>query len=449
MPGGLATVPLDFRPNLLQPISSLSSKEHADFYAGRSLARMPWITAPTITDARDGLGPLFNARTCLLCHVNGNRGISPDKDGILPESTLVRLGQPKSDRIFGAKGDPVYGGQLQTRSVSVVSQFANHLKEPVKDPMPAEALPMIRWEAVDFTYPDGTQVSLRRPDLRLTKLGYGPMAAGNLIEMRNTPGLYGLGLIDRIPQAAIDKNADPDDKNGDGISGRVNQVWDRVLGKTMPGRFGLKANHPTLEAQIAAAFASDIGINNSIYPEQPCSPKQPACLKSPHGGNKDGFELPDKQLRLTTHFVSLIGVPVRRSPSDPKVLRGQKLFNQAGCVGCHVASYVTREDPEHPYLSEQRIWPYTDLLLHDMGPDLDSKRPDFAATGAEWRTPPLWGVGLSKQVNKDAAFLHDGRARTIEEAILWHGGEAAGAKARFITLEAEDRAALFSFVESL
>jgi len=256
-------------------------------------------------------------------------------------------------------------------------------------------------------------------------------------------------LLELIPQQDLAVLADPDDADGDGISGRQNLVWDSRTGSFQPGRFGHKANRPNLDMIVGSAFANDIGISNPMFPQQPCTPKQVLCVSQRNGNDSQGFELPDNLLRLVMNFNRNLAVPVRRDMDNRDVTAGRSLFYQTGCQQCHQPSYVTGDSQALPHLANQTIWPYTDLLLHDMGPELADGRPDFQASGSEWRTPPLWGVGLLGKVNGAAVYLHDGRARTLEEAVLWHGGEATAARERFTALTAAQRQQLLKFVGSL
>ncbi|MBL4795241.1 MAG: thiol oxidoreductase, partial [Pseudomonadales bacterium] len=234
------------------------------------------------------------------------------------------------------------------------------------------------------------------------------------------------------------------------ISGRVNRVWDSRQKKTVAGRFGLKANKPNnLLLVTAAAFVNDIGITNPLFPNEICTAAQIKCSETPNGNDEEGVELPAHLLELTANFTRNLAVPARRNMNDPAVIKGRKLFYDVGCQLCHAPSFVTGASGKMPHLANQTIWPYSDMLIHDMGEELSSGRTDYDATGAEWRTPPLWGVGLSFEVNGNGNLLHDGRARNIEEAILWHGGEAERIKMSFVELSVEQRQWLISFVSSL
>lgn len=450
LPGGGTSIGIATGVSFSLPAANLPESKKPDFYAGRALAHQPWVRGQTTTDARDGLGPLYNARTCLACHANGGRGALPNDETEMVIDGVVLLGAG-SDPVQGAIPDPTYGTQLQSQSTSLAHQL-RHVRgveqANLRPGVRPEAYPYVRHHTTRFEYGDGEVIELRRPELVIKNHGYGAFARGITAALRIAPPIHGAGLIDAIAQRDIDARADPDDGNGDGISGRVNIAWDFERGRPAPGRFGLKANRVNLENQVAAALAGDMGISNRLFPSQPCSANQPACAAGPHGVDAEGLEISDELLSMIVDFNRSIAVPERRMEDHPMVRRGRELFFDVGCNGCHTPSYTTTaQAPEH--LAGQRIWPYTDLLLHDMGPGLADGRPDYAASGREWRTPPLWGVGLSRAVNGAVGLLHDGRARSVEEAIVWHGGEAKASRDRYAKLSAEDRRALRAFVKSL
>lgn len=448
-PGGETTVPYKPFASFMQPAANLPTEEQPHFHAGKALAHQPWVKAPTITFARDGLGPLYNARTCLACHINGGRGIMPRDGNHLLFTNFLRLSIPGKDKIHGVIPEPTYGDQLQAQSTALAHQL-KHLKVPYQEGQPKpEGYLYISWPTKTFVYPDGQITELRYPDPRIENLGYGPMHPETMMGIRNAPPIHGVGLLELIPQSQIDQIAESQNKQNDEISGRINQVWDYEAKKTVPGRFGLKANKASVRLQTAGALNGDMGITNPIFRDQPCTEAQVNCQKQIHGTDKHGNEVSEKQLSMFVDFTRSLGVPERRNPNHPTTLKGREHFYQIGCASCHHPSYTTANSERYPYLSNQKIWPYTDLLLHDMGPDLADGRPDYEADGNEWRTPPLWGIGLSKKVNGAQNFLHDGRARTIEEAILWHGGEAEKVKQQFTSLDKVDREALIRFVESL
>ena len=462
-PGGDTTVSIKPFASFELPVANLPDNQKALFHAGKALANQPWVKAPTITTARDGLGPIYNARTCLMCHINGGKGFMPDNPDQALSGTLVRLSKPASDTrpidpTLGVVAHPVYGDQLQTQSISLAHQL--RFSQPnLNHDVPPEAYIFVRWQAHPYQYPDGNRVELRTPKLEFNYLGYGPLGDDTLMGLRVAPTIHGMGLIELIPQAAIDALADPEDADGNGISGRINQVWDAESQSEKPGRFGLKANKASLAHTVAGAFTNDVGITNALVPNQPCTALQSQCLNSPNGNDDNGLdaqgktkplvELPDDLLKLVVDFNRNIAPVARRNVNSKKVKQGRTLFYQVGCHQCHQPSYITADSEEFPHLANQTIWPYTDLLLHDLGPELADNRPDFLASGSEWRTPPLWGIGMSKAVNGSSALLHDGRARTVEEAILWHGGEAQSIKLAFTALASTQREALLKFVESL
>lgn len=435
------------------PAANMSADLKPDFHAGKALANQPWVKAPTITTARDGLGPIYNSRTCLMCHIKGGKGSIPEDNTIALSTTLVRLSKTESDTLKADQKDgviphPIYGDQLQTQSISLAHQLRNSQPHLDHDVAP-EAYVHVNWIESTFTYPDSTQVMLRRPELDFRYLGYGELGEDTLIGLRVAPAIHGMGLLELIPQAALDALVDEQDKDQNGISGRINQVWNVETKRNEPGRFGLKANKPTLAMTVAGAFTNDVGITNPLFPNEPCTKSQTACNQAMTGNDDEGVELPQALLDLVIDFNRNLAPAKRRGAEHPTTLRGRDRFYETGCHMCHNPKFVTEKSERFAHLSNQTIWPYTDLLLHDMGPELSDGRPDFQASGSEWRTPPLWGVGLRQEVNGSTALLHDGRARTIEEAILWHGGEAEAVKQKFINLPKDERKALIRFVNSL
>ena len=273
-----------------------------------------------------------------------------------------------------------------------------------------------------------------------------------MLSPRVAPQMIGLGLLEAIPAADILAKADPDDADGDGISGRPNIVWSVEYDQPMLGRFGLKAGSPTVREQSADAFAGDIGISTPLKSSGwgECTAAQQACRTAIHGdGDVRVTEVDAEGLELVTFYSRNLAVPARRDVDDPKVLRGKEVFHSTGCVSCHTPSFVTHRLDGQPEQSFQLIWPYTDMLLHDMGSGLADNRPEARATGSEWRPPPLWGIGLTEQVSGHSYFLHDGRARSLLEAVLWHGGEAQPQRDAVVAMPPEDRAALIRFLESL
>ncbi|MEK8079057.1 di-heme oxidoreductase family protein [Pseudomonas sp. XK-1] len=419
------------------PSANLSPSRRLDFSVGNSFFRNPWVTAPATTTARDGLGPLFNTNGCQNCHIKDGRGHPPQPDALSSVSMLVRLSIPAGSEHaqiierLGVLAEPIYGGQLQ--------DMANPGVAP-------EGKVRVSYSTQQVSLADGTQVDLRKPSLEISQLGYGDLHPDTLFSARIAPPMIGLGLLEAIPEATILANADPEDSNGDGISGRANQVWDRAGQRTMLGRFGWKAGQPSLNQQNAEAFANDMGLTSTLVAHDNCTTAQTDCRGAPHGGEP---EVSDNILASVLFYSRNLGVPARREVAAPQVLKGKGLFLQAGCQGCHTPQFTTAADAAEPELANQLIRPYSDLLLHDMGAGLADNRPEFLASGREWRTPPLWGIGLTETVSGHTQFLHDGRARNLLEAILWHGGEAEAAKQQVLTFNAEERAALLAFLNSL
>ena len=269
-----------------------------------------------------------------------------------------------------------------------------------------------------------------------------------MISPRIAPAVFGMGLLEAIAEAEIRARADPADADGDGISGRVNEVWSVEAGGFALGRFGWKANVSTVLQQSAGAFHGDIGITSSLFPEENCPAAQTACGGAPDGAaNATEREVTDDRLEQVAFYTRTLAPPAARDYEERE--SGAALFFAAGCHRCHTPRHVTATDYMIDALAGQTIFPYTDLLLHDMGAGLADGRPDFEASGSEWRTAPLWGIGLIPTVNGHTRLLHDGRARDVAEAILWHGGEAEASREAFRSLSAEEREALIEFINSL
>jgi CxxC motif-containing protein (DUF1111 family) len=445
-PAGAATVRAMTNADAFsQPSGNITFEDQLDFRVGNGLFRKLWVSSPSSTLASDGLGPLFNARSCQRCHIKDGRGHPPENAEDNSISMFLRISIPAPEDAAIAQiedyiatlPDPNYGSQLQDFAVQ------GHAAEYRLD---------IEYEEQIVTLADGTDVSLRHPTYQAADLGYGPLHPDAMLSPRIAPQMIGLGLLEAIPAADILVHADPDDLDGDGISGRPNIVWSAAYDQPMLGRFGLKAGAPTVEEQSAAAFAGDIGISSPLFPAGAgeCTAAQELCQNAIHGDGDDrGTEIDAKGLDLVTFYSRNLAVPARRGADDPKVLQGKQVFYETGCTSCHTPSYVTHRLEDQPEQSFQLIWPYTDMLLHDMGPDLADNRPEARATGKEWRTPPLWGIGLTEQVSGHTYFLHDGRARSILEAVLWHGGEAQPQRDAVVEMSTEERDALIAYLESL
>ncbi|AGL86560.1 di-heme oxidoreductase family protein [Pseudomonas protegens] len=437
--GGATTVNKSDRNAFSLPSANLPPTRRLDFSVGNSFFRSPWVIAPSTTTARDGLGPLFNTNACQNCHIKDGRGHPPAPDALNAVSMLVRLSIP-DDPAFarlieqaGIVPEPVYGGQLQDMAIPGVAP---------------EGRVRVDYNPLPVRFQDGTQVELRKPKLQITDLGYGPMHPDTRFSARVAPPMIGLGLLEAIPEEAILANARPANKNA--IAGRPNWVWDDALQKTVLGRFGWKAGQPNLNQQNVHAFSGDMGLTTRLRPFDDCTDAQTACKQAPNGNGPDGEpEVSDNILRLVLFYTRNLAVPARRDVDSPQVLAGKNLFFQAGCQSCHTPSFTTAADAAEPELANQVIRPYSDLLLHDMGEGLADHRTEFKASGRDWRTAPLWGIGLTETVSGHTQFLHDGRARNLMEAVLWHGGEAEGAKQQVLTFNAQQRAALLAFLNSL
>ena len=429
--GGTATNRTRFGAKAFSQFSAgLALARRADFFIGDGLFRRPWITAPASTRSADGLGPLYNARACQRCHLRDGRGHPPADDGDSRVSMLARLGIPAPG---GARPDPVYGEQLQDLAIP------GHAPEGRLE---------LRYRERPVALAGGETASLRVPAYRIREPGYGPLHPAVRLSPRVAQPMIGLGLLEAVAEADLLARADPHDADGDGISGRPNRLPDGRL-----GRFGWKAGQPGLRAQIAAALSADLGLSSPDRDAEwgDCTAAQAACRAAPHGESpEDGdVEAPELFIQKLLAYARNLAVPTRRGADDSAVLRGKRLFYGSGCAGCHTPKHATRRDYPEAALAGQLIWPYTDLLLHDMGEGLADGLPEGAASGREWRTPPLWGIGLTEAVSGHTQFLHDGRARNLLEAVLWHGGEARASRDAVAGMEPAERAALLAFLNSL
>jgi CxxC motif-containing protein (DUF1111 family) len=449
LPGGDTTTSDQGRNAFSYPAANLSVDRQTPFFIGNSFFRKNWVEAPASTTGRDGLGPHFIARACAGCHILDGRGAPPPApDGVnteQPVGLLFRLSIPATPAQPAGKDgvvpEPSYGTQFNNAAVAGVK---------------AEGAVEIRYVEQPGRFADGTPYSLRKPVYRLHELAYGPLHPDTRVSPRIAPAVIGLGLLEAIPEADLRAIAARQAEEGRGISGRLNRVWDAGRQDWMVGRFGWKANVATVRHQTAGAFHGDMGITSTLFPHEECMPAQTDCLERQQreaGWRRERSEpdvdIDDRALERTVFYTTTLAVPSRPDARDPQVLAGKRLFHEAQCASCHVPRHVTGESPGFPELSKQTIYPYTDLLLHDMGEGLADGRPDFDADGREWRTPPLWGIGRVRTVNGHTFFLHDGRARNLMEAVLWHGGEAEAARARVLGFSQAERDALIRFLESL
>ena len=450
LPGGDTTSKKSVNRNAFSHnAANLPFEKELDFKVGNGFFRRIWVSAPASTQSADGLGPLYNARACQRCHLKDGRGHPPAAN--YPDDTAVsmflRLSIPPQNaeqksllasRKVNVIPEPTYGGQLQDFSIQGI---------------PAEGRMHIEYEEIAVPLNGGEIAYLRKPRYTVTDLQYGAMHAQVMISPRVAPPMIGLGLLEMVPAADILAHADPDDSDGDGISGRPNRVWDIESRDVAIGRFGWKAGNPTINQQSQGAFSGDIGLSTPLFPDPAgdCTGRQAACRKAPHGDSPQhgNLEVSAQVSELVLFYSRHLAVPARRNAGDAQVLQGKKLFYESGCTGCHVPKFLTGSEPDRPELSKQLIWPYSDLLVHDMGEGLADGRPEGVANGREWRTSPLWGIGLTKVVNGHTYFLHDGRARNLLEAVLWHGGEAEPAQQSVVGMTPEQRGHLLAFLGSL
>jgi len=438
--GGAGTVFATGRNAFSFPLATLADDERTRFAIGNSFFRRNWVEAPASTTARDGLGPHFIARSCGGCHVQDGRGKPPDwAKGEQPVGLLIRLSVPGIGAHGGVVPDPVYGDQLNVSAIQGVKP---------------EGHVAVTWRSIPVRFDDGTSFEMRQPLYTLSDLAYGAASKDLMLSPRIAPQLAGAGLIEAIPESAILANEARQAAQPGPIKGKANRTWDAHAREMRVGRFGWKANVASLAHQSAGAFLGDMGITSSLFPDEACMPSQADCMAAPRGTGADGApEIDDDTLRNVVFYQATLAPAARRNVRDPQVLEGQKLFARAQCDACHTPSYVTGQRPfadlSSSAVERQRIWPYTDLLLHDMGEALADGRPDFGASGKQWKTPPLWGIGLIREVNGHQRLLHDGRADGVLEAILWHGGEAEASRRVVLGLDEAQREALVKFVESL
>lgn len=409
-------------------ITGLTDDQIDQFMLGRSFFSIPWVEAPSATTARDGLGPLFNANACVACH-SENRHKGRLKQGEIISRTLVfKLSQPSKHHLrpdtWVTTPDPVYGSQI---AINAIGQ------------MPFEAKTNVKWQYRTEKFADDTSVELRQPIGYLTDLNYGQLAPETKISLRLAPVLVGLGLLAQVPDEQIIALAKKQAETGNEIKGKVQWVFNPYTQRKELGRFGYKAAHSTIRMQTADAAHNDMGLTNPFYPQEACTDTQLACKNAiPSRNSPQGkLDLPLVRLNAIAFYLEKLKAPANLKPEQNQ--QGALLFEQIGCAQCHQPYLITKDN--------LRFQPYTDMLLHDMGEGLNDNRPEFEASGQMWRTTPLWGVGA--KVRSGILLLHDGRARDLTEAILWHSGEAETSKKTFKQLSSEDRQHLLNFLESL
>jgi CxxC motif-containing protein (DUF1111 family) len=435
MLGGATTRPVATMDAFTFVAGNASESSKSLFSFGNQMFTTNWLPTPGPQPTTDGLGPLFNRDSCFECHLDNGRGAPPTGPEHRLETSLVRVSIPGTDARGGPNPVPVYGDQIQDRAV---------------DGVPAEARVEIRWTETSGTFDDGTPYALRAPTVTLASPGYGPFPADMMTSFRVANPVIGGGLLEAVADATLEGLADPDDADGDGISGRVNRVWDVPARAMKTGRFGWKSNAGSLAHQNAAAALGDMGISTPPMPIDLCLPGQDACAAAARRARPaEGVEMSKPFFDRLVAYTQLLAVPKQRNRTRADVRRGEKSFRDFGCAACHMPTLETPADYGIAELAGQTFHPYSDLLLHDMGDGLADGRPDWVASASEWRTPPLWGLGLTQTVNGHTYLLHDGRARNLSEAILWHGGEGESAKEKFRAASAKVRADLVAFLDSL
>ncbi len=424
------------------PVATLSRKQMETFAKGKAQFNEAWVVAPDPNGVW-GLGPTFNEDRCAHCHLNNGRAKAPLDGGEIEGGMLVRLSIPGRSKEGGPLPHPNYGDQLQ-----------NH---GIPGRVPEEGHAILHWELRQITLADGEMVSLRKPRIEFRGLQFGELGHDIMISARVAQPVFGVGLLEAVPEEMMLSIAR--EQATLGVEGKPNYVWDVEQNKVALGRFGWKANQPSLRQQTAAAFIGDIGANSYLFQSKNCPSVQLQCKDVPSAaqcggqggcdGNTFRPEVLPIRLGNITLYLQALAVPARRGVDDPEVKRGEELFATGKCAACHWPLLQTGDKPALAVAANQPVHAYTDLLLHDMGEELADGRPDYLASGREWRTAPLWGIGLLRAVNGHSDLLHDGRARNVSEAILWHGGQAEAARDAFSNMSAAGRQALVKFVESL
>lgn len=411
------------------PLAGLSDAELREFAEGKVEFSARWV-APFLSSGDWGRGPQSNASSCIECHPGNGRGRAPDGPDEAPHSLVLQLAQRHTDASGRALPHPAYGRQLNSHGT---------LGKLIE-----EGQFRIDYQTRRVKLADGATVDLRVPGVRITALWFGPLGDETILSPRIAQPVFGLGLLDAVTESTLLAIAER--QRGMGFNGRPNLVRDKLTGATIAGRFGHKATEPHLAQQIAAAFHGEMGVNSDLFPGDECWPIQEECYPIE---TVLGAEVTDMQRATVLDYLRMLAPPSRRDIDDPGVRRGAELFDQARCSVCHLPSINITLTKDQMGERDYVIEPYTDLLLHDMGEGLADGYRTFSAGGRDWRTAPLWGLGLRKAVNGNDNLLHDGRARSVTEAILWHGGEAGVSRHAFITMTAQERQALLEFLGSL
>lgn len=410
--GGMTTT-FDVSPRALSIASlNINHEERQIFADGKVL-----FEAAREADAAaefGGLGPHYDATSCAGCHAHDGRAAGPTGAGPLPVGFIAKVAT--DDAVVRA----AVGTQLTRQA----------------DGTAPEATVSVTYEERPGRFADGTPYSLRAPRyaVELTEgvlPGTTVLPDATVLMVRVAPHLSGLGLLELVPEEEIAGRADPEDSDGDGVSGRLGRAVDLLTGQPVLGRFGWNGQQPSVEQQAAVALFDDLGLGSRYFPGSGADP-----------------EVTDDELSELRVYTQALAVPGVRDLHDPEVQRGWELFHEVGCARCHAGPYTTGQGPIQG-LSHQAIHPFTDLLTHDMGDGLADRTMGGGVVPTEWRTPPLWGIGMIETVNGHSDLLHDGRARDLSEAVLWHGGEAASSTAAYREMVAADRTALIRFLESL
>ena len=417
--------------SLSLPVPGMTDSAMDRFNRGKVLFRQAWLMPPALDDQEFvGLGPTYNDLSCIGCHVKNGRGSAPDGPNDQLHGLLIRVSIDGRSESGGPNPHPAYGDQIEDHAVPGVE---------------AEGRVHIHYRDTTIPLPDGTNVTLRAPKIEISDLHFGPLGKHIHLSARLAQPLVGLGLLESIPEAAIWAKAAEQKAQGGPVHGHPNWIWNQAKSTMSIGRFGWKANQPDIIQQSAGAALGDMGLSSALFPQKNCPSVQIDCAKAPSGPSPN---LSAERLSDLAFYVSSLAVP-ERPTTNPSIEHGAATFRQIGCESCHVSTWKTAPYTSNPAFADQIIHPYTDLLLHDLGAGLSDRRPDFSATGREWRTAPLWGLGVSRMLSPRTGFLHDGRARSVAEAIAWHGGEALTSQRHFIHLSPQDRQDLLAFLQSL
>ena len=429
--GGAGTVDKIGKNSYSHHFTTLTFEDRQNFLIGNGLFRKLWVAAPSSTISSDGLGPIYNARACQSCHIKDGRGHLPETEK--PLSLVIKVGKYQDLNLLPSNK---YGKQFQFFAIPGMSSEVNGS--------------IIKNKFITKLHKN-YELASRSINFNIDSLAFGEIKKNNSLSLRISPQVYGVGLLEAIEESDILMKADINDLDNDGISGIARMVKNE-LGQSVVGRFGVRASTPNLTVQSGVAFMHDMGLSNGIgkNPFGDCTKEQEKCFKFLTGINvSDNVEVTNEMLEKVVFYLSSLSPPKRRNVNNKDILKGKEIFYKSNCTSCHTPKYVTSKNAKFDFLKFQLIWPYTDLLLHDMGDHLADKNLNGEVTNREWKTPPLWGIGLAKTVNPRATFLHDGRANNILEAILLHGGEAENSIEFLLRNYKDELSKLVKFVESL